>query len=151
MLRKIISGGQTGVDRAALDVALELGISCGGWCPKGRLAEDGRIPGRYPLTETPSNRYQQRTERNVRDADATLVITRGPGGPGTEYTLRVVKRLGKPHLVVDLADAPDPTRVRDWIRAEWVGTLNVAGPRESNNPGIYEEAKAFLLRALRAG
>src|SRR6266571_9073801 len=83
VVSKIVSGGQTGVDRAALDVALELGIPCGGWCPRGRRAEDGIIPERYPLIETPTTAYPQRTERNVRDSDGTLVLTVGRADGGT--------------------------------------------------------------------
>src|SRR5262245_2006637 len=111
MLKKIISGGQTGVDRAALDVALELGIPGGGWCPKGRRAEDGPIPDRYPLTETPSEHYPQRTEWNVRDADGTLVLIRGQPQRGSALTIAVAERLAKPKLVVDLSQQPDPASV----------------------------------------
>src|SRR5215217_2323846 len=92
---KIVSGGQTGVDRAALDVALELGIECGGWCPAGRQAEDGPIDARYPLRETPSADPAQRTEWNVRDSDATLLLTTGAASPGTELTREVARRLGR--------------------------------------------------------
>ncbi len=149
MVRKIVSGGQTGVDRAALDAALELGLSCGGWCPKGRRAEDGPIPLHYPLTETPSDDYAQRTEWNVRDSDGTLVLTRGAPTEGTAYTIQVAARLKKPCLVVDLDGAPPEAAVRTWLKAHRVETLNVAGPRESKAPGIYTEAARFL-RALLA-
>src|SRR3954447_23558628 len=104
MPAKLISGGQTGVDRAALDVALALGIPCGGWCPKGRKAEDGPIPERYPLTETPSGSYSQRTRWNVRDADATLILTWGQPTSGTLLTVNACRGTDKPHLVLDLAD-----------------------------------------------
>src|SRR6266851_4977853 len=99
MFAKIISGGQTGVDRAALDVALELGIPCGGWCPKGRRAEDGRIPKRYPLVETPTPAYPVRTEWNVRDSDGTLVLARGQASGGTALTIEFATDYGKPCLV----------------------------------------------------
>jgi hypothetical protein len=144
MVGKVVSGGQTGVDRAALDVALERGIPCGGWCPKGRLAEDGVIPSRYPLRETPSAEYPQRTERNVRDSDGTLLLVRGEPRGGSAFTLRVAARLGRPRKVVDLTEAPDPEAVRLWIAVSSVRTLNVAGPRESDSPGIHAEAAAFL-------
>lgn len=104
---KIVSGGQTGVDRAALDTALELGLPCGGRCPRGRKAEDGPIPARYPLTETSSAEYAQRTEWNVRDSDGTLVLTRGQPTGGTALTIELAERLGKPYLVVDLESEPN--------------------------------------------
>ena len=99
---KIISGGQTGVDRGALDAAMELGIPHGGWCPRGRTAEDGRIPDRYQLRETDSPDYSFRTEQNVLDSDATLILYRGRIAGGTELTLRLARQHGRPHLVVDL-------------------------------------------------
>jgi hypothetical protein len=146
MVGKIVSGGQTGVDRAALDVALERGIPCGGWCPRGRLAEDGRIPSRYPLMETPTAEYPERTERNVRDSDGTLVLARGEPRGGSAFTLRVAARLGRPHKALDLAESPDPEAVRLWIAVSSIRTLNVAGPRESDSPGIHDEAASFLRR-----
>ncbi len=145
---KIVSGGQTGVDRAALDVAIELGIAHGGWCPRGRLAEDGRIPARYLLTETDSPDYPVRTERNVLDSDATLILCRGRPAGGTELTLRLARRHGRPALVVDLAAKPDAGKVRRWLARHARGALNVAGPRESQSPGIAAEAAEFLRRAL---
>jgi len=145
---KVVSGGQTGVDRAALDVALELGLPCGGWCPRGRRAEDGRIADRYPLVETPKEKYQQRTKWNVRDSDATLIITAGPLQGGTELTRRSAQNTGKPHLVVDLSDGSDATAVIDWLQAHRIGILNVAGPRETTQPGIYDRAAAFLRLLL---
>src|SRR5947209_12411896 len=100
MSLKIVSGGQTGVDRAALDVALELGLPCGGWCPKGRLAEDGVVPDRYPLDEAPTASYPERTRLNVRDSDATLVLSWGAPQGGTLLTVRACQGQGKPHLVL---------------------------------------------------
>jgi len=144
MIEKIISGGQTGVDRAALDVALQLGMACGGWCPRGRRAEDGAIAARYPLRETPREEYPQRTQWNVRDSDGTLVMTRGPARGGTGLTISIAKRLGKPLLVVDFTQEQDAAEVRSWAEANRVGVLNVAGPRERENPGIYDEAIRFL-------
>ena len=145
--RRVVSGGQTGVDRAALDVAISLGIPHGGWCPRGRRAEDGRIPDRYALREHPSRAYAARTAANVTDADATLILHRGPLGRGTALTGRLARAHGKPSCVVDLA-APDPARVRDWLAAHDVGVLNVAGPRESERPGIADAAAAFLRAVL---
>jgi hypothetical protein len=106
IVRRIVSGGQTGVDRAALDVALALGYPCGGWCPRGRRAEDGPIDDRYPLTETKTDRYQERTRLNVRDADATLIVTRGYPVGGTRLTVDTAVRAGRPCLVIDLDTAP---------------------------------------------
>lgn len=145
---KIVSGGQTGVDRAALDVALELGLPCGGWCPRGRKAEDGAISARYPMTETPTAEYSQRTEWNVRDSDATLVLTRGQPSGGTALTIELAQRLAKPHLVVDLDAHPDVSAVQAWIERGKVGVLNVAGPRESQNRGTQAAASDLLRRVL---
>jgi hypothetical protein len=147
-MKKIISGGQTGVDRAALDAALELGLDCGGWCPKGRAAEDGVIPLRYPLIETTSDKYALRTEWNVRDSDGTLIVTRGQPTGGTAFTIDVTKRLKKPCLIVDLNDQSAPDTVAPWLAGNQIRVLNVAGPRESTCPGIHAQAAAFLRRIL---
>jgi hypothetical protein len=148
-LAKIVSGGQTGVDRAALDAALHLGIPCGGWCPRGRRAEDGAIPSRYPLVETPTARYPQRTEWNVRDSDGTLVLHAGRPRGGTALTLRLLARKRKPVLRLDLEESPDPRALTEWIAREEIRVLNVAGPRESECPGVGTRAKRFLEEALR--
>jgi hypothetical protein len=95
------AGGQTGVDRGALDAALYFGMPCGGWCPEGRQAEDGQISGRYPLTELPGAGYLARTRKNVEDSDATLIVTFGPPIGGTARVLEHCLRVGKPHLVID--------------------------------------------------
>jgi len=144
LLRVVISGGQTGVDRAALDVAREAGLEAGGWCPAGRRAEDGPIAARYPLRETPSADPAERTEWNVRDSDGTLVLTTGPLHGGTERTMQAAHAHGKPLLVVELARGEDPGYVAEWIAERGIRVLNVAGPRESEVPGIYERAAAFL-------
>ncbi len=143
----VISGGQTGVDRAALDVALELGLGCGGWCPRGRRAEDGVLPARYPLRETSSDEYAQRTEWNVRDADATLIIAEGPLTGGTAFTAQLARKLGKPLLVVE-AGSPGPAEIRRWLQERRVRIVNVAGPRERTRPGIYAKAAALLREVL---
>lgn len=148
IVEKIVSGGQTGVDRAALDVALAADYQCGGWCPKGRRAMDGRIPARYPLRETESADYRERTEWNVRDSDATLVLTRKPLRGGTAYTVLLAKRMAKPHVIVDLTSPTDPAKIRAWLLAHHVHTLNVAGPREQSAPGIYAAAVAYLEELL---
>jgi hypothetical protein len=147
---KIVSGGLTGVDRAALDVALELGMECGGWCPAGRMAEDGPIDARYPLSETPSADPAQRTEWNVRDADATLILATGAGSPGTDLTLAVARRLRKPVYTFHAGAPEDVGAFRRWLQVYRVETLNVAGPRESESPGVHAAA-ARLLRSLLSG
>jgi Circularly permutated YpsA SLOG family len=149
-IEKIISGGQTGVDRAALDVALAMGIDCGGWCPKGRRAEDGAIPSRYPLAETASPTYSQRTKRNVRDSDGTLILSRGQPRGGTLLTQRTALELGKPCLSIDLGAPAALAEIREWLDHNAVGVLNVAGPRESQSHGITLEATR-LLHELLAG
>ena len=143
-IERVVSGGQTGVDRAALDVALALGIPCGGWCPRGRRAEDGPLAPRYPLQETPDAGYEQRTDWNVRDADATLVLARGSLSGGTALTCARARVRGRPVRVVDLGEDPHPRETRAWLEGEAVAVLNVAGPRESQRPGIYAAARAFL-------
>jgi hypothetical protein len=145
---KIISGGQTGVDRAALDAAMELGLPCGGWCPLGRLAEDGVIASHYPLQETPSAEYSVRTHWNVRDSDGTLILTSGEPKGGTAFTITTAGRLKKPCLILDLTAQSDPSTVHTWITSSGIHILNVAGPRESTRPGIYAQAKAFLVAVL---
>ena len=141
---RVISGGQTGVDRAALDVAMKLGLPCGGTCPKGRRAEDGRVPDRYPLTESDTASYPERTERNVMDADATLVLTSGPPSGGTALTIDLVKRHQRPCYVIDLDRLEDDALVRAWLKDHQVRTLNVAGPRESGSHGIHGRASRLL-------
>lgn len=141
---RIVSGGQTGVDRGALDAAMALGIEHGGWCPRGRLAEDGVIPERYQLQQTRSARYSVRTRQNVVDSSGTLILCRGPLRGGTELTHRLAKRLEKPFLIVDLLQGPDGEEVWRWLRACDVRILNVAGPRESSAPGIALETCRFL-------
>jgi hypothetical protein len=147
-ITRIVSGGQTGADRAALDVARELGIDSSGWCPKGRRAEDGVIPVHYPLEETPSRDYPQRTEWNVRDSDATLVLTLGTPDRGTALTLRLAARAGKPHLALDLGRNPNPSVAIAWLERHRVKVLNVAGPRESRAPGIGPAVASFLHSLL---
>jgi len=141
----IISGGQTGVDRGALDAAIELGIDHGGYCPRGRIAEDGKIPRRYQLTENESVEYWVRTEQNVQLADGTLILYRDQLSGGTEFTRRMALKHRKAHLVVPLAQEADALVVRRWITDNRIERLNVAGPRESLCPGIAVETRRFLL------
>ncbi|HET8539398.1 MAG TPA: putative molybdenum carrier protein [Anaeromyxobacter sp.] len=159
-LAKVISGGQTGVDRAALRAARACGLGLGGWCPPGRESESGPVPADLPLIETPRERSPSapdvprslRTEWNVRDSDATLVLRPASGAaddPGTEWALRSAALLRRPVLVCDPA-APDAAeRIRGWIDALRVRTLNVAGPAESACPGIGALAERVLARAFR--
>jgi hypothetical protein len=145
----IVSGGQTGVDRAALDWAIDHGVPHGGWCPRGRIAEDGTLDSRYLLRETESERYRQRTRKNVEDSDGTLILNLGELSDGSLATLRFAERLGRPCLVVQLDTLADPDaagRVRDWLRNHHIGILNIAGPRESKGPGSYRTTLAFLDR-----
>ena len=139
-VRKIISGGQTGADRAALDWAIANGLEHAGWCPAGRRAEDGIIDARYRLVETESAKYRARTVRNVRDSDATLILNLGELEGGTLKTLRCAEGIGKPIRLIQLETVPDQdavTELDDWLHDNRVETLNVAGPRESKRPGIY--------------
>ncbi len=146
---KVVSGGQTGVDRAALDAAIAVGLKVGGWCPAGRVAEDGALDRSYVLTETPSADPAQRTEWNVRDSDATLVIVRGEAlRGGTKLTVEIARRLSKPVVILQLVDRHVADHAIDWIRGRSLSTLNIAGPRESEEPGIYELARAILIRIL---
>lgn len=153
MLKKIVSGGQTGVDRAALDVAMRLGIAHGGWVPKGRLAEDGTVPSHYQLQEMPTDEYKARTEQNVMDSDGTLLISRGSPTGGTDYTRRMALKHGRHLLHIDLAlgqkmsDAG--SLVASWVEMNHIETLNVAGPRASNDPVIYMDAVNIMTHALQ--
>lgn len=145
MLEKIVSGGQTGVDRAALDVALQIGFPCGGWCPQGRKAEDGVILKRYPLHETPSRRYRERTQWNVRDSDATLILATGQLTGGTKLTQQLAEKHNKPWLRVDFGERRPIADICQQIVERQIRILNVAGPRESTEPGIYAETKTYLM------
>ncbi len=148
MLQKIISGGQTGVDRAALDAALQLNFPCGGWCPKGRIAEDGPTSPLYSLEETPSDKYAERTEWNVRDSDGTLILTQGELTEGTALTLDYAKKHHKPFFIVDFLKETSLKTTLDWIAANKIQTLNVAGPRASKKPDIYPLALEFIRSLL---
>ena len=148
-LEKVISGGQTGVDRAALEVAEALGLARGGWCPRGRKAEDGPIPAKYPLTETRSPQYAVRTRWNVRDSDGTLLLLPAEPSGGSALTLAAARARGKPVIVANPGNALDVARTRQWLGQLAIGTLNVAGPRESEHPGIHARAARFLREVLQ--
>ena len=145
---RIISGGQTGVDRAALDCAIDLGLKHGGWCPQGRRAEDGSIHPRYQLRETADKDYAVRTRRNVEDSDGTLILYRGSIEGGTELTAQLADLLRKPLFIIDLDHTADAGTLKDWLIKCHIGTLNIAGPRESKQPGIYYQACTLLRRLL---
>jgi hypothetical protein len=144
---RIVSGGQTGVDRAALDFALELGIPCGGWCPEGRLAEDGRIADRYPLKELPGGGYRERTHQNVRDSDGSLIIYKGELEGGTAETVRFCRQIAKPYVLINAVDTPAKdaaAAIREFVRQHRIQVLNVAGPRHSKWPDAGSYVMAML-------
>lgn len=144
---KVISGGQTGVDRAALDAAMEAGIAVGGWCPGGRRAEDGAIADRYPLEETPKRDYRQRTEWNVRDSDGTLILYWGELQNGTLATAKFARdTYRRPLLMVNLLEQVESRETARWIADHNIRTLNIAGPRESSRRGIYDRSRAYLQK-----
>jgi len=144
LIKKIVSGGQTGVDRAALDVAIGLRIPHGGFCPKGRRSESGRIPGEYTLDESESENYIVRTKLNVEHSDGTLVITKGQPDGGTLNTIKLATAHGKPVFAIDLSTNFFADEFLQWVSGNGIAVLNVAGPRESKHPGIYEEARSAL-------
>lgn len=156
MLSRIISGGQTGADRAALDAALESGFPAGGSCPAGRRAEDGPISDFYPLTEIPGG-YRRRTRQNVIDADGTVVFHQGPLSGGTKLTRDYAIAEGKPCKLIDISQVDPPQAAAlllGFIRDSEIRVLNVAGPRSSGCPGIYrfvKQAVALSLQQLRSG
>jgi hypothetical protein len=158
-LTTVISGGQTGVDQAALRAARDRGLEIGGWCPPGRESEAGAIPAELPLRETPVERSpgapevprSLRTEWNVRDSDATLILRPAGdegGDPGTEWAGRCAARYGRPLLVCDPADPAAGSLVSRWLDELPVRVLNVAGPSEGTSPGIGGEVYSLLVKVL---
>ncbi len=149
---KIVSGGQTGADRGGLDAAIELGIPHGGWCPKGRRAEDGAIPERYELQEVGSADYKVRTRRNVIDSGGTVIFTRGRLEGGSKLTEKIAREAGKPCVHQDLEKVRLTVAVqqlREWLRTREVRVLNVAGSRESKAPGLQAAVARLLVSALQ--
>ena len=147
MPEKIVSGGQTGADRAALDTAIDMGVAHGGWLPKGRKSEDGRLPAKYDLKEMPTESYPERTEQNVIDSDGTLIISHGPLTGGSEYTRRMADKHDKPWIHVDtnrISVEAAVEFVRAWINGSDIKVLNVAGPRASKDPKIYGTTRRLL-------
>ena len=151
MIRKVISGGQTGVDRAGLDAAVSAGIPIGGYCPKNRRAEDGVIPEQYPMIELESPESYFRTEKNVIESDGTLILNKGILSEGTKLTHDLAIKNGKPSLVVQLdgEEVIKPEHVVRWLDGQYISVLNIAGPRESKClGGIYSESFSYLEKVF---
>jgi hypothetical protein len=147
MLKKIISGGQTGADRAALDVAIKFNIEHGGWIPKGRRAEDGPLPLKYQLIEMDIEDYRERTRQNVMDSDGTLIISRGILTGGSKLTHTFAKVANRPNCYIDLTENDEfeaAIIVKSFILENGIQILNVAGPRLSHHPWIYKDVKTVL-------
>jgi putative molybdenum carrier protein len=150
---KIISGGQTGVDRAALDLALKHGIKCGGWCPAGRLDEFGRIPHRYPVQEMETGGFTERTLKNVKDSDGTIIIHPGKISGGTDQTVRFCIELQRPHQLIDASkiSAEHAAKlIHDFVCNNKVKVLNIAGPRQSEWPEGYNYASRAVAGSLHS-
>ena len=144
---KIISGGQTGVDRAALDVALKRGIESGGWCPTRRLDEFGRIPDRYPLKELKNGGFTERTLQNVNDSDGTVIIYAGDVRGGTEQTVKFCVEQQRPHVLIEASTVSVERAahlIADFVHENNIRTMNVAGPRQSE----WTEGYDYAYRAL---
>jgi hypothetical protein len=152
MLAKLISGGQTGADRAALDAALKFDIPYGGWLPKGRLAEDGPLDAKYNLKEMPTESYPARTEQNVIESDGTVIFSHGKPTGGTDYTREMALKHGKQLLGIDLnltASHDAASLILSWIQLRRIKILNVAGPRASEDAGIYNDVFRILAVVIR--
>lgn len=154
---KIVSGGQTGVDRGALQAAMDLGLDWGGWAPRGWNAENGTIPPQYrvKMREHASSSYRGRTLRNVLDSHATLIVVASyPLSGGTLQTRFFTQEAGRPHFVVALGEASAAEKVRTWLGSLFAKehptpfVLNVAGPRESKSGGIQKRTCRFLVEVL---
>lgn len=152
MLEKIISGGQTGADQGALDGAISCDFPYGGTLPAGRKTESGTLPLSYDMDEMASDRYPDRTEKNVVDGDATLIVSHGQLAGGSALTMKIAKRLNKPiiHIDFSICDPADAvSAVSDWIESLQVRILNVAGPRASSDDKIYEYTRTLVIDLIR--
>jgi hypothetical protein len=151
-LKKLVSGGQTGVDRAALDAALQAGLPCGGWVTWDRMAEDGVIESRYPLVALPKGGYRQRTRLNVSDSDGTAILYNESLKGGTRLTRNLCALLKRPYILINAAETPDPIKAAEailkFIGENNIGTLNVAGPRASGWAGGYKFALDVISRVI---
>lgn len=153
MIEKIVSGGQTGADRAGLDAAIACGVPHGGWCPKGRKAEDGTIPERYQLTETQGASYLARTERNVKRSDGTVIFTVGELAGGSLRTVDFARRHRKPWIHIRLGEVADEQAVNDlrqFIKAHRIKLINVAGSSESRESGLYQRVRSVVCLVLHS-
>jgi Circularly permutated YpsA SLOG family len=149
MIQKIISGGQTGADRAALDWAITAGVPHGGWCPKGRKAEDGPIPAQYQLMETASGDYPPRTEWNVLGSDGTVIISIAPKlSRGSALTARLAVKHCKPWIHIRANTREPAAALKSFIATNGIGVLNVAGPRASSEPDVAEFVRSVLNEAF---
>ena len=147
MIKKIVSGGQTGADQAALDAALKYNIPHGGWIPKGRLTENGPLPDKYQLAEMVSDNYPERIEQNVIDSDGTVIISHGKLSGGSAYTQKMAKKHTKPCIHIDLDQTHGFQAISDihsWVIENDIEVLNVAGPRASKDSKIYDEVKFII-------
>lgn len=149
---RIVSGGQTGADRGGLDAAIALGLAHGGWCPRGKRAEDGEIPSHYELRETRSSDYRERTELNVKEADGTVLFSKEPLADGSALTANLARQYCKPLLHIDLEAVEKneaEERLTAWLLDCRIAVLNVAGSRESKSPGIQYVVMMIVSRAIR--
>lgn len=147
----IVSGAQTGVDRAALDAALKCGVETGGWCPEGRLSEDGVIPEKYPVKELPNSGYRQRTKRNVIDSDGTVIIYFGYPTGGTEQTIAFCIKERKPYVLIDAEELNierASLKIKKFIDQKSISVMNVAGPRAGGESRAYGYAKNVIMSVL---
>lgn len=150
-IEKIISGGQTGADRAALDFAIDNDIPYGGLIPKGRKTEDGKLPEKYHLQEMPTDDYSGRTEKNVLDSDGTVIISHGSLTGGSALTREFAKQHNKHWIHIDMKELPLKEAVERliyWLTENEITVLNVAGPRSGNDPTIYNTTLRLLGKTL---